>query len=158
MSCARNWAVRVHCMSRAGDPIVDYETRSVSCSAGEGLPTRLAVFREGYGTVLLPPGATLGYVKKLPQAEMPFPKGDPAKIAWPAGDLLPQKSLPPEVSKAELERALEAAFSAKKHQLSKTLGVVVVIKAGSSPNVMRPAGACTRSIEAGPPPRASPAR
>ena len=109
-----------------GDPIVDYETRSVSCSAGEGLPTRLAVFREGYGTVLLPPGATLGYVKKLPQAEMPFPKGDPAKIAWPAGDLLPQKSLPPEVSKAELERALEAAFSAKKHQPSKTLGVVVV--------------------------------
>ena len=109
-----------------GDPVVDYETRSVSCPAGEGLGTRLAVFREGYGTVLLPPGATLDYVKKLPKVEMPFPQGDPAQIAWPDGDLLPEKPLPPNVNKAKLQRAVEAAFSAKKHQPSKTLGVVVV--------------------------------
>ncbi|MCP5120772.1 MAG: hypothetical protein GY953_59015, partial [bacterium] len=63
------------------DPVVAYKTRSVTCSAGEGLPTRLAVHREGYGTVLLPPGATLDDVVKLPQVRMSFPKGDPAKIA-----------------------------------------------------------------------------
>ncbi len=107
-------------------PVVDYKTRSVTCSAGEGLPTRLAVHREGYGTVLLPPGATLDDAGKLPPVKMPFPKGDPAKIAWPDGDLLPKRALPANIDAAKLMLAVDDAFGAEKYGTAKTLGIVVV--------------------------------
>lgn len=111
-----------------GDPVVDYTTRSVACSAGEGLPTRLAVFRDGYGTVLLPWKATLDDVGKLPSVKMPFPAGDPSKIVWPDGDLVTGTRLAPEVNREKLDRAVEAAFTAAKYRPSKTLGMVVVYK------------------------------
>jgi CubicO group peptidase (beta-lactamase class C family) len=109
-------------------PVVDYKTRSVTCSAGEGLPSRLAVHREGYGTVLLPPGATLADVSSLPQMKMPFPKGDPAKIPWPDGDLLPQTAPPANVDQAGLKLAVDNAFGAEKYGAAKTLSVVVVYR------------------------------
>jgi len=107
-------------------PVVDYKTRSVTCAAGEGLPTRLAVHREGYGTVLLPPGATLEDAGKLPRVKMPFPPGDPAQIPWPDGDLLKNVPFPANVDQAKLNRAVGDAFGAEKYGAAKTIGVVVV--------------------------------
>ncbi|MCL4217480.1 MAG: hypothetical protein KJ052_10825, partial [Candidatus Hydrogenedentes bacterium] len=41
------------------DPEVDYASKSVTCAYSPEKVPRLAVFVDGLGTVLLPPGATL---------------------------------------------------------------------------------------------------
>jgi CubicO group peptidase (beta-lactamase class C family) len=115
-------------VEHSGIPVVDYKTRSVTCPAGEGLPARLAVFREGYGTVLLPPGATLNDVSKLPQVNLPFPQGDPENIAWPDGDLPKNIPLPPNVDQAKLKLAVDNAYGAEKYGAVMTIAVVVVYK------------------------------
>jgi len=111
-----------------GDPVVDYVTKSVSVAYDEDEPPRLAVHHPGFGTVLLPPGATRDYREKLPQLEMPFPDGDPSTIPWPDGDMLPDVTPVPDVDRAKLDAAVEAAFGGKKYAPHKTLGVVIVYK------------------------------
>ena len=108
------------------DPLVDFDTKSVTCAYLEEQPPRLAVFRDGIGTILLPPGATLADAASLPTADMPMPSGDPASIPWPDGDLLPETSLPPEIDTERLRQALEDAFVGKQYEPHKTIGVVVV--------------------------------
>lgn len=112
----------------ASDIAVDYDTKSVRVAySGSDVP-RLAVFWDGFGTILMPEGATLTDVEMLPRVDVPFPSGDAAKIPWPNGDMLSDTPLPGEVDLAKLEAAIEGAFSAEKFQPSKTLGVVIVYK------------------------------
>lgn len=110
------------------DPEVDYASKSVTCAYSPEKVPRLAVFVDGLGTVLLPPGATLTDREALPNVAMPMPGGDPAKIPWPDGDLLPEAPLPPEVDKERLDKAIDVAFVGEKYRPHKTLGIVVVYK------------------------------
>lgn len=109
-------------------PIVDRKTKSVTVLYGADRKKRIAVHHEPFGTVLLPEDATLDFVARLPVADMPWPAGDPAKIQWPDGDLLPDLPLPKEVKKKKLDKAVELAFTGEKYAPHKTLGVVVVYK------------------------------
>jgi len=109
-------------------PKVDYQNRVVYAPYSPVAPPRLAVEHEGFGCVLMPPKATLADVDMLPKVDMPMPKGNPAKIPWPDGDLLPDEELPPEVDKEKLDRAIELAFTGDKYKPHNTLGVVVVYK------------------------------
>ncbi len=111
-----------------GNATIDYNNQAVWVSYSEEAPPRLAVLHPGFGTVLLPEGAALDYRANLPRVNMPFPEGEPAAIAWPDGDLLPEAALPAEVDRVKLEEAVELAFTGEKYAPHKTLGVVVVYK------------------------------
>lgn len=112
----------------SGDPVIDEENKAVTVSyEGSDVP-RLAVHLDGFGTVLMPIGATLEDRSMLPHINVPFQEGDPADIDWPDGDRLSQQPLPPEVNALLLDEAIEAAFSDDKYAPHKTLGVVVVYK------------------------------
>jgi len=119
-------------LKKTGDPIVDYEAKSVTCEVGKGRPPRLAVYRDGYGCTLLPRGSSLADTASLPQTDIPMAQGDPATIAWPDGDLLTDQPIPAEVNRAKLDAIVEAAFRSapdgEKKTDFKTLGVVVVYK------------------------------
>lgn len=110
------------------DPIVDYETKSVTVRYDATLPPRLAVHQPGYGTILFPPGATLGDTQYLPKVAAPLLTDDPSTIPWPDGDLLRDVPLPAEVDQSIIDAAVEAAFTGEKYSPHKTLGVVVVYK------------------------------
>ncbi len=121
---------------RGGDPTVHlapapevhYDTKSVTVSYNPFKPPRLAVYRNGFGCVLMPPGATLEDVDMLPEVDMPRAPGDPDQIPWPDGDLLLEAGPPPEVDEHKLNRAVELAFIGDKYKPHNTLGVVVVYK------------------------------
>lgn len=115
-------------LTALADPVVDRASRSVTCEVGDGQAPRLAVYREGYGCVLLPPDSTLEDASMLPQVEIPKPQGDPEKIAWPDGDLLSDTPTPSEVDTVKLAAALESVFQDAESDRYKTLGVVVVYK------------------------------
>ena len=66
-------------------PVVDRIARAVTVAyVGSEIP-RMAVFREGWGSVLLPPGSTLDDVNALPNAQVraPMPARDATQIPWP---------------------------------------------------------------------------
>ena len=108
------------------DPVVDSATKSVTCAYSAEKPPRLAVFRDGLGTVLLPPGATLADAIAFPAVDIPLPQGDPAVLPWPDGDLLPEGPLPPGIDAERLQQAVEEAFTGTQYEPHKTIGVVVV--------------------------------
>ena len=113
----------------AGEATVDREHRAVTVSYEGGEVPRLAVFLDGLGTVILPPGATLEDAAAVPRpapVERSVSTVDPAVTSWPDGDVLPDEPLPPEIDRARLDAALELAFTGEKYRPSKTLGVVVV--------------------------------
>ncbi|MGH7629606.1 MAG: serine hydrolase domain-containing protein [Gemmatimonadales bacterium] len=88
---------------------------------------RRAVFQEGRGCTLLPPGARPSDATRLP----PVPRWTPPDVAsrpWPDGDLLPRAPLPPEVDSVRLAAALDAAFAGASYRPHRTLGVVVVFR------------------------------
>ena len=88
---------------------------------------RLAVFREGRGCTLLPPGTSAAAAAaKLP----PVPRWsapDGSNRPWPDGDRLPSTPLPPEVDSQRLAAVVASAFAgpAASHH---TLGVVVLYR------------------------------
>lgn len=109
-----------------GEPVIDYNNKAVWVPYPGADTPRLAVHHPGFGTVLLPPGATLPYRETLPEIELPFPEGDPAEIPWPDGDLLPDEALPRDINQTALDQAIELAFTGEKYAPHKTLGVVIV--------------------------------
>lgn len=115
-------------VASVADAVIDRAARSVTVPYEEGKAPRLAVFREGLGTILTAPGTTIEEASALLRVDMPMPPGDAAQIPWPDGDLLPDEALPPEVDTKKLDAAVEAAFNGKKYEPHKTLGVVVVYK------------------------------
>lgn len=87
---------------------------------------RRAVFREGLGCSLLPPGAPLSAAPLLPHLENWAPPADLATRAWPDGDAGPPLALPAGVDSAALGEAIEAAFTGERYRPHRTLGVVIV--------------------------------
>ena len=110
---------------RGGDFVVDRERRAVAIGAPGGTPPMRAAFRDGIGCVILAPDQTFEDIESLPKLDMPPPKGDPATMAWPDGDLIDGHSLPPGVDAAALQRASAWAFDRESPE-QVTLSLLVV--------------------------------
>ncbi len=112
------------------DPIVDYRTRSVTCAYADDAPPRVAVFIENWGTVLLPPGATVEDAKKLPHRVIKPPRleSDASQLPWPRGDRASDGSLPARQDAKKIAAVIGTAFEGDTFKPCKTLGVVVVYK------------------------------
>ncbi len=112
---------------QGGDYIVDRELRAVAIGGAGATPTMRAAFREGIGCVILAPDQTFDDIASLPVLDMPPPKGDPATIAWPDGDMITSHALPPGVDAAALQRASNWAFDRESPE-QVTLSLLVVHK------------------------------
>jgi CubicO group peptidase (beta-lactamase class C family) len=109
---------------------IDKARKMVTVGGGGNspFPAMRAVYREGLGSIILSPDQTGDDIDKLPILEMPPLPGDPAKILWPAGDLLQKKSLPENISRQALHAAGEWAFDREKygHPSQITLSLLIV--------------------------------
>ena len=112
--------------ARGGDYIVDWDLKAVVIGGSGEAPPISAAFREGIGCVIMAPDQSLEDIESLPKLDMPMPKGDPATIAWPDGDLIEDRSLPPGVDPVALQRASDWAFDRPQGQV--TLSLIVVHK------------------------------
>ncbi|MCY4077346.1 MAG: hypothetical protein OXH04_18170, partial [Acidobacteria bacterium] len=93
-----------------GDYEVDYDRKAVVIGDGHAAPKMRAAFREGVGCVILAPDQTLDDIAGLPVLDLPPPPGDAAEIAWPDGDLVAERTLPPYVDAQALQAASDWAF------------------------------------------------
>jgi CubicO group peptidase (beta-lactamase class C family) len=109
-----------------GDYLVDRARKAVAVGAASGATLVMrAAFREGLGCVVLAPDQTFAAIDELPKLEMAPPPGDPARTAWPDGDLIENAPLPAGIGAAALQAASDWAF----HRESKeqvTLSLLVV--------------------------------
>jgi CubicO group peptidase (beta-lactamase class C family) len=110
-----------------GDRVIDWDQRAIAIGADDGTPVMRAAFREGIGCVILAPNQTFADIDGLPIHDMAPPPGDPATIAWPNGDDVGNRSLPPNVSEAALADASTWAFERESME-QVTLSLIVVHK------------------------------
>src|SRR5690606_24399445 len=96
--------------AEGGDYDVRRDLRGVAVGTPDNPPVVRAVFREGLSCVVMAPGQDWDDVETLPRLDLPPPAGDPAKIPWPDGDLLPEKPLDPSIDARALEAAADWAF------------------------------------------------
>ena len=108
-----------------GDYVVDWDRRAVAIGVPGGTPPMRAAFREGIGCVIMAPDQTFEDIETLPKLDMPPPKGDPATMAWPDGDVIEDNSLPSGVDAAALRRASDWAFDRESPE-QVTLSLLVV--------------------------------
>jgi len=108
-----------------GDYVIDRERRAVAIGKPDGVPVMRAAFREGTGCIVLAPDQMFDDIDGLPILDMPPPAGDPAAIAWPAGDLLDDAPLPPGVDEDALLAASDWAFERESPE-QVTLSLLVV--------------------------------
>jgi CubicO group peptidase (beta-lactamase class C family) len=108
-----------------GDYEVRRDLRGVAVGTPRNPPVLRAVFREGLGCVVMAPGQGWDDVEELPRLTLPPPAGDPAKIPWPDGDLLPEKPLDPSIDARALEAAARWAFERESPE-QVTLSLLVV--------------------------------
>jgi CubicO group peptidase (beta-lactamase class C family) len=80
-----------------------------------GMHRRQAVYREGLGVVLLPPGAELPSSYPIPQRRQPS-----SPLPYPMGHGSPLDTLFPEVDYSQVQRGLEQAFSNPDKQRTRT--------------------------------------
>jgi len=107
---------------------VDQEWKSASATAF-GMVTRTAVFREGLGCTIVPPGwrkedlkPAKGYVAVTPE--------DPEKVPWPTGDLNASGPFPPGINAKKLAAAVEDAFAETDSKRPRRTRAVVVVYKG----------------------------
>jgi CubicO group peptidase (beta-lactamase class C family) len=92
------------------------KTVMVGESGRSSAPVMRAAYREGLGCVLLGPDQDWGNVVDFPILNMPPVDGDPAKIAWPDGDLIePEPLLPTTINQKALNAAADFAFDREPH-------------------------------------------
>lgn len=111
--------------ARGGDYQVDWDRKAVAIGASGGTPIMRAAYREGIGCVILAPDQTFTDIEGLPELRMAPAPGDPAKIAWPDGDLLQDTSVPVGVDAAALDAASDWAFDRESPE-QVTLSLMVV--------------------------------
>lgn len=112
---------------RGGDYEIDYDKKAVTIGYQGMAPSMRAVFREGLGCVILAPNQSFEDIEDLPALKMPPPPGDPAKIAWPDGDMIKDQELPPGIDAAALQAASDWAFERESPE-QVTLSLLVVHK------------------------------
>ena len=109
-----------------GDYEIDRKRRAVAVGKPDGgTPVMRAAFRDGLGCVILAPDQSFEHIDSLPRLEMPPPPGDPATKAWPDGDLITDKDIPPGVDAAALQAASDWAFNRESPE-QVTLSLLVV--------------------------------
>ena len=106
---------------------VDYKDETVTATGpGFGKPVT-AVYRDGFGCTLAI-DSTRDELLKQVQGALPRKKHDPY-LVWPQGERVDTESLPPEVYKAQLNKAVADAFIEPLPKKKRnTQGVVVVYK------------------------------
>ncbi|WP_416878564.1 serine hydrolase domain-containing protein [Litorimonas sp.] len=97
-------------MAEVPEAEIDAAKQMVSVSFADDMPPRLSVWREHLGCTALPQGATFEEAKHLPRVKLKAPKIDPAELAWPMGDRLPNAPLPSGIKSEDLDAAVEKAF------------------------------------------------
>ena len=109
-----------------GDYAVDRARRTVVVGAASGdTPVMRAAFRDGVGCVMLAPDQGFGTIDELPSLEMPSPPGDPAKTAWPDGDLVADAPPLPGIDAEALAAASDWAFDRESPE-QVTLSLLIV--------------------------------
>jgi len=106
---------------------VDRTQRIVSVEYADGMPPRIAVWRNVLGCTQLPAGATMEAVEHLPRVAAGLRAPNFDDQAWPMGDRDATAELP-RGQRAELDEVVEAAFNGESSG-GRTWGVIVV-KAG----------------------------
>lgn len=110
-----------------GDYEIDRQRRAVAIGTPGSGPVMRAAFREGLGCVILSPDQTFDAIDGLPVLDLPVPKGDPAAIPWPDGDLVKEQRLPAGVDAAALQAASDWTFTRESPE-QVTLSLLVVHK------------------------------
>jgi CubicO group peptidase (beta-lactamase class C family) len=109
---------------------IDYENKTVTVTAGLGMPDLQAIFREGLGcTVGM--DYTMEHIKAQVTGDpTPYPPNlSEQKLLWPDGELVSTEKLPSEIDKALLATAVEKAFAEPDpKKVRGTRAVVVVYK------------------------------
>jgi CubicO group peptidase (beta-lactamase class C family) len=106
---------------------VDYERQQVTAALGPF--ERRAVYREGLGCTVVDPdsGEVVGQPIALDDGlTSTLQQGAP----WPVGDVVSLDELPPEVDRAKLEKALDAAFAETNPELPVRTRAVVIVYDG----------------------------
>lgn len=115
-----------------GQVTIDEDLRAVAVGgqSTDPIPTMRAAYREGLGCIMLAPDQTFANIDTLPVLDLPPPAGDPATIAWPDGDLVPETALPAAVDAEALAAAADWAFDRETHGHPSqiTLSLLVVYK------------------------------
>jgi len=96
---------------------VDAERKRVAIGVGptDAVPTMRAALRDGIGCVVMAPDQTFADVDKLPRVDLAPMPGNPGTIAWPDGDRIEKKPLPPGVDRVALNRAGDWTFDRVAH-------------------------------------------
>jgi CubicO group peptidase (beta-lactamase class C family) len=108
-----------------GEFVIDHDLQAVAIGGPESGTIIRAAFREGIGCVVMPPDQTFDDIDSLPKLELPYPTGDPAKIAWPNGDLVEAKPLPANIDAAALQAASDWSFDRESPE-QVTLSLMVI--------------------------------
>jgi CubicO group peptidase (beta-lactamase class C family) len=108
-----------------GDYVVDLARRAVAIGRDDGVPVMRAAFREGLGCVVMAPDQTFDDLASLPELRVAPPPGDPARIAWPDGDLAEDRALPAGIDAAALQAASDWTFKRQSPE-QVTLSLLVV--------------------------------
>jgi len=94
---------------------IDRARQTVAVGAERDVPVMRAAMRPGLGCVVMAPNQTFDDIDQLPALRTPPLSSNPDAIAWPNGDLVPEKPLPPGVSRPALEAAGRWAFDRVAH-------------------------------------------
>ena len=111
--------------AEGGDYVVDWERKAVAIGAPGAVPVMRAAFREGIGCVIMSPDQTFDDIDDLPIQTAPPLAGDASTMAWPDGDVVEDRGLPPGVDPVALEAASDWAFERESAE-QVTLSLMVV--------------------------------
>jgi CubicO group peptidase (beta-lactamase class C family) len=92
--------------AKVGKPVIDRINKAVHITLPNGV-TRTAKYLGSQGCVTLPVGQNFVFFKPT-KVKSRLPNASTQR--WPMGDVLPNDPLPPEIDKAKLKAALDAAF------------------------------------------------
>ena len=95
--------------SDAGNYAIDTAAKSVGVGGGDDGRRIHAVFREGVGCVVVPPGWDLADNASLPTIDLSY-RTPTSHLPWPMGDAIESKVLPSYVNEAALQAAEQWAF------------------------------------------------
>src|SRR5205809_5822108 len=92
--------------AKVGKPVIDRAAKAVHVTLPNGV-TLTAKYLGSQGCVTLPVGQNFVFFKPT-KVKTRLPNASTQR--WPMGDVLPNDPLPPEIDKAKLKAALDAAF------------------------------------------------
>ncbi|MEP6161361.1 MAG: serine hydrolase [Halieaceae bacterium] len=93
-----------------GDYRIDRKLRAVAVGKQGSGKVIHAAFRQGLGCVVMAPDQDFDDIDELPRQTLPPLNGDPARLAWPDGDLVADQALPRNINAGALQAASDWAF------------------------------------------------